>query len=664
MTSNYLKIILLVYFVFGIIYIVPIKLYSQNNKIDNLKNTVLTNEKDTTAVHNLIALSKAYLEDERIEKSLVFSEQALNLAKEIGFNKGIAIAYKQIGLAHYYSGNFLEVFDSWEQSLKTFETIYDTLGIANAISNIGSTHYSLGNNTKALEYYLRSLSISEKQNDPLLISTALVNIGGVYGEMEDYEIALNYFKQIEKYLPALDNSQILASYLMGIGEIYDRKENYTEALNFYNQALSINKSTSNYAHNLTRIGKVEFKIGKADIARYHLIEAYQTAKINNQKLDELETLIALGEIYQKNDFENAINTYNEAEQLANDLETTSQLRNIYEGLYQTYELKGDYKNAFSYQSKYLKQKDLVFNMDTDDKIRGLQFDFDLDKKQDEIRLLEKEAKINQLQGKRQKNMTYAFIIATILIFLLALGTYRRYRYMKKTNKIIQKETEKSEKLLLNILPEETALELKQNGKVQAKQFGSVSVMFTDFKEFTNISHNLSPEELVKSVDYYFSKFDTIIEKYGLEKIKTIGDAYMCAGGLPYPTKDHADKMIQAAFEINKFVGESKKMDHQDIKSFEMRIGINTGPVVAGVVGIKKFAYDIWGDTVNIASRMESASIPGKINISQSTYKLIKNQYDCTYRGEISVKNEEKMKMYFVNGTKALNPKLEVAKQKG
>lgn len=142
--------------------------------------------------------------------------------------------------------------------------------------------------------------------------------------------------------------------------------------------------------------------------------------------------------------------------------------------------------------------------------------------------------------------------------MLALGIYRRNRFINKTNQIIQKETDKSEELLFNILPAETALELKKNGKVQAKQFGSVSVMFTDFKEFTNISHNLSPEELVKSVDFYFSKFDEIIKKYDLEKIKTIGDAYMCAGGLPFPTTDHADKMIQAALEIAEFTEESKK----------------------------------------------------------------------------------------------------------
>ena len=205
-------------------------------------------------------------------------------------------------------------------------------------------------------------------------------------------------------------------------------------------------------------------------------------------------------------------------------------------------------------------------------------------------------------------------------------------------------------MLLNILPEQTAEELKDKGKVQAKRFDSVSVMFTDFKGFTAYSDKLSPEELVDSIDFYYSKFDDIIEKHGLEKIKTVGDAYMCAGGLPFPTPDHPVKMLEAALEIAEFVKESKKLDPDDMTRFDIRIGINTGPVVAGVVGNKKFAYDIWGDTVNIASRMESNSEPGKINISENTYQLIKDQFKCTYRGEIEAKNKGMMKMYFVDET--------------
>ena len=155
-----------------------------------------------------------------------------------------------------------------------------------------------------------------------------------------------------------------------------------------------------------------------------------------------------------------------------------------------------------------------------------------------------------------------------------------------------------------------------------------------------------------------------MEKYGLEKIKTIGDAYMCAGGLHDKTIDHAHSMVSAAFEIVEFVEATKKDVSTSDLTFDIRIGINTGPVVAGVVGTKKFAYDIWGDAVNVASRMESMSEPGRINISENTYALIKEDAECEYRGEIPVKNRGMMKMYFVNSIKTENINIETNMVKG
>ena len=222
---------------------------------------------------------------------------------------------------------------------------------------------------------------------------------------------------------------------------------------------------------------------------------------------------------------------------------------------------------------------------------------------------------------------------------------------------LSKEKSRSDLLLLNILPSRTAKELKEKGKVEARKFEAVTVMFTDFQAFTRHSQNLSPEKLVKSVDHFFSAFDKIIEKYGLEKIKTIGDAYMCTGGLISKGPMQPVKVINAAFEILDFVKKKSESENDDIAHFEVRIGINTGPVVGGVVGTKKFAYDIWGDTVNVAARMETNSQAGMINISENTYQLVKDQFECEYRGEIDVKNKGMMKMYFVlRSQKILNNK--------
>jgi len=642
--------------------IIPQMILGQNASIDSLKAIVQTGKQDTTKVVALNALSSELLQTEELDEAKAYADQAIDLADDLGFKKGKAYALKNKGLAEYYQSRYKEVLENWTQSLQTFETIQDTLGIANLASNLGAIYYSQGSHAKALDYYLKSLSFSEKLGDPVRISSALLNIGGLYSQMLDYDQALNYFKRVELYLPSLNELQIKSSYLMGIGEVYSKRGDHINALKYYTQALAINEDTPDYAHILTMIGKEERQMGNTQKAIDYFNLAYDRATESDLALDQVQTLLALGNTYRKTDVKKALKAYRDAENLAIELDTNEELRDIYEGMALSYQAIGDYKNAYTYQNKYLTIKDEIFNIETDDKIRGLQFDFDLEKKEDEIGLLEKEAEITQLLAKRQKYVIYGTILGLLLVFVLAVGSYKRYRYVKKTNKIIEEEKNRSENLLLNILPDETALELKQNGKVKAKKFESVTVMFTDFKGFTSYSQNLSPELLVKTVDYYFSKFDAIMEKYDLEKIKTIGDAYMCAGGLPFPTKDHPYKMVQAAFEIARVMEETKLNPPKDIVPFDVRIGINTGGIIAGVVGTRKFAYDIWGDTVNVAARMESLSEPGRVNVSQSTYLLIRDHYSCEHRGQIHVKNKGMMDMYFVNDSKE-KPLIQSTKEK-
>ncbi|MGB5203729.1 MAG: adenylate/guanylate cyclase domain-containing protein [Eudoraea sp.] len=634
---------------------------AQNNSIDSLKNILQTGQQDTARVAALNALSLEYIQLDELEQTKVYADQAITLANELGFKKGKAYALKNKGLAEFYQQKYKEVLENWTQSLQTFEGIQDTLGIANLASNLGVIYFTQGSHAKALDYYLKSLSYSEKLGDPVRISSALLNIGGLYSQMLDYDQALNYFKQVEHYLPILNELQIKYSYLMGIGEVYSNRDDHINALKYYTQALAINEDSPDYAHILTMIGKEERQMGNTQKAIDYFNLAYDRATESDLALDQVQTLLALGNTYRKTDVKKALKAYQDAETLAIELDTNEELRDIYEGMALSYQATGDYKNAYAYQNKYLTIKDEIFNIETDDKIRGLQFDFDLEKKEDEIGMLEREAQIADLQAKRQKYVIYGTVLGLLLVFVLAVGSYKRYRYVKKTNKIIEEEKNRSENLLLNILPDETALELKQFGKVKAKKFESVTVMFTDFKSFTSYSQNLSPELLVKTVDYYFSKFDTIMEKYGLEKIKTIGDAYMCAGGLPFPTEDHPYKMVQAAFEVAQVMEETKLKPPKDIVPFDVRIGINTGGIVAGVVGTKKFAYDIWGDTVNVAARMESLSEPGRVNVSQSTYLLIKDRYTCEHRGQIHVKNKGMMDMYFVNEKKD-EPSIKVKKE--
>ena len=212
-----------------------------------------------------------------------------------------------------------------------------------------------------------------------------------------------------------------------------------------------------------------------------------------------------------------------------------------------------------------------------------------------------------------------------------------------------KEREKANSLLLNILPVSVAQELKDSGTAKSRSYKQVTIMFTDFKGFTKIAERMPAEEVVSELDHCFRKFDRIALMHGLEKIKTIGDAYMCVGGLPNENETHAKDTAMAALKMLKFMDEWQSQKQVEGKpAWEIRIGIHTGHVVAGIVGSSKFSYDIWGDDVNTAARMESSGEPGKINISSATYQQIKDQFNCRHRGKIIAKNKGELDMYFID----------------
>jgi len=253
-----------------------------------------------------------------------------------------------------------------------------------------------------------------------------------------------------------------------------------------------------------------------------------------------------------------------------------------------------------------------------------------------------------LAKEKQRNI---LIVSGVFVIFLAVGLWSRLSHVRRSKAELQTEKDRSEKLLLNILPEEIAIELKEKGQAGSRDFEMVSVLFTDFKSFTETSSKMNAHELVREINIYFKAFDLIIEKYGIEKIKTIGDSYMAAGGLPIPSDDSVKNTVLAAIEMQNFIAECKTNSiKKGTVAFEMRAGINTGPVVAGIVGLKKFQYDIWGDTVNTASRMESNGEVFKVNISENTYQLIKNdtQFSFEYRGKISAKGKGEIDMYFVD----------------
>jgi len=254
-------------------------------------------------------------------------------------------------------------------------------------------------------------------------------------------------------------------------------------------------------------------------------------------------------------------------------------------------------------------------------------------------------------------------VVLVLMFILLIIRLRMYSFAKekyrleqtitkRTEELLQ-EKEKTERLLANILPERTVRELKDKGRASSMRFDMVTVLFSDIQGFTRIAEQLNPDKLVDELDRFFLIFDSIVGKYNIEKIKTIGDAYMCAGGIPQKNRSNPVEVVIAALEIQYQINELRtQANARGEEYWGLRIGIHTGPVIAGVIGSKKFTYDIWGDSVNIASRMESSGEVGKVNVSEDTYILIKQFFDCEYRGKMPVKYKGDIDMYFVKGFKA------------
>ncbi len=318
---------------------------------------------------------------------------------------------------------------------------------------------------------------------------------------------------------------------------------------------------------------------------------------------------------------------------------------------------GQYQEAYQFLWKSIELRDTIAKLDRYEAVVELEKKYEAEKKSNEIQTLKLKnlnTEVEKLKYKRNQN---SLLIGTlILLIVVGILAFNFVVIRKNRNLLAQKNTElsherkRSDDLLLNILPGEIAQELKQTGMAKAKQFEVASILFTDFIEFTQTTETLSTEALIEELNYCFMGFDNILEKYGLEKIKTIGDSYMAAGGLPVPFVAATKNTVMAAIEMQKFIGERRTAQIKIGKpSFEMRAGISTGPVVAGIVGVKKFQYDIWGDTVNTASRMETMGEANKVNISQSTYDLLKREPEFVFenRGYVEAKGKGEIAMYFV-----------------
>jgi class 3 adenylate cyclase len=633
--------------------------FAQQPKIDSLQQVISSAKEDTTKVKTLIELSKQFKSG---DTARIYLEQAKELAEKLKFPKGSALAYKNIGITYYGQGKKDLVLENWNKSLELYKSIKDSTGIANLMSNIGAVYMNEGDDVKAAEYYMTSLAIAEKINDKLRIATVLNNMGSVY----NHKPATKQ-KALENYLRSLPLSEELkdqnaiGTTSANIGEIYLEFGKNDSAVYFFNKSLEAHANTEKVAQALNDLGMANDSLKNYKKALiYHKMADSIGLKYGNVRYQIMAQLGIAHIYYKTGNIQNAEVAYKKAELQSKAAKQNFYLKQAYQGLAEIYGKKNDYQNAFNYQKLLTEIKDSLYNTITEENMKGVVFGYEIQKKQNEVNLYKKEKALADLEVNRQKFAKNALIAGLGLVSLIIFILFRDYLNKAKTNKLLDSQKAQIQTLLSNILPDEVAAELQRDGTATPKFYESASVLFTDFKSFTKHADHMTPQEVIAELNSCFIAFDDIMEKYNLEKIKTIGDAYMCAGGIPVPDTNHYWNMIKAAKDIQATIQmRNREREAKGLPPWEIRIGIHVGPIVAGVVGKKKYAYDIWGSTVNIASRMESNGEPGQINISSATYELIKDEYECTHRGKIYAKNVGDIDMYFLGDKiKKMEPKQE------
>jgi class 3 adenylate cyclase/tetratricopeptide (TPR) repeat protein len=625
--------------------------FAQDREIDSLSLLIEQSQPDTGKVNNLILMSGKYCRTDKA-KAINFAIEAQELAEKLNFNKGVAYSLKALGMAYYFQGEIPDALVYWQQSLQKFEEIGDQLGMSNMLNNLGAVYFVGGDDNKAVEYYIPSLKISEQIKDTLRIATALLNIGAVYfNKSETHDRALEYYKRALPLSLTLDDFDAIGTTNLNIGEIFYAKAQYDSALFYFERSLAAyrNSETGNVARALSNIGNVYAQKGAFTKAIQSQMESLDFATKSIDKLEMTYALIGLGNTYQlKKEYNKSIDYFLRAEKLSKELSADTELRDIYFGLSTSYKLLEDYKKALEYHLVFAEVNKRLYDHEMSSKINEQTLGHEIENQQGQIELMTKEKEIRELAMQQQKLIRNALIVFLILVMIITVGAIRNYLNKVKVNKILDKQKDEIEGLLLNILPARIANELQVNGHATPRSYKQVTVLFTDFKDFTKISSGMTPEDLVKELNIFFHAFDSIIEAHNLEKIKTIGDAYMCAGGIPKTNNTHPFDAIKAGLAMQEFMKtNNEKLIAEGKTPWNLRIGIHTGPVVAGVVGKKKYAYDIWGSAVNLASRMESNGEAGKVNISSTTYELVKEQFNCHHRGKISAKNVGEVDMYFI-----------------
>lgn len=528
------------------------------------------------------------------DEALAHLQHCLSIALELKDRKRESNTYSNRSNVYRSLGDLPQALAELQKSIRIDRELGNKEGLAGSYNNIGNLHTELGQLHKALENYSLGRTISEEIDSDKGRAQAFVNLGNTHMQLGALDTALQEFREGSRLYKQLGRKLELGIAFNNMGRTLGLLGDTQQAFAYLDSAHAL----------LSAVGSMR------QLARTHLNRG--------------NVLIALKRYAQ------AVRECEKGNSIAEGNALLLQRKECLQCLDRAYEGLGDHRRAYAAQKAFIAVNDSLTKLNNGKEFTRLEVTRAFQERMladslTNVRERYEDRLAYQGQIAREREQRNIFLFLGIGVLVLSAGLWNRLRFTRRSRAAIQREKDRSDELLHNILPVEVAAELKDKGSAEARHFDEVTILFTDFKGFTGIAEKLSPAALVAEIDACFKAFDTIMAKHHVEKIKTIGDAYMAAGGVPQPRAGSAADVVQAALDMQDFM-HRRQREREAIGApvFIMRVGIHTGSVVAGIVGLHKFQYDIWGDAVNTASRMESSGEPGRVNISAATYRLVKD----------------------------------------
>jgi adenylate cyclase len=600
---------------FLFLFTVVAEMYPQKHgkeKVDSVLNQLAIHKTDDTAkvtLYGTIAFEYYTIDP---KSGISYGEKGIALAEQLSYRKGLTLCLISTGVCYWATSNFPKALEVLLKALKIAEEDRDKTGIARASTNIGSIYADQESYAKALEYYFKALKISQELGDKRGIARKMGNIGTIYKEISppDHQKALEYYNKALQYYEEIGEKRGTAVTLENISWVYSDQGQYKQAIKLLNKALPI----------VEEIGESRWKM-----YYYGTIGETYYNMATDTSVKYRKTLSTLSHNEKEQDLNQALGYLIKAAETAREIKASKQLIGWYTDMSNAYRELGNWQSAYHYTTLSHALNDTVFTQEKNVKIANLEA-------RRETELKEKEIELQKTRLEKNNIQMIALAGALVGLAIIILLIYRSRR--------------KSEKLLRSMLPAKIARRLKKKEKPIADMFENAAVVFIDIVDFTGFAKDKDPHKVVEALTDFFRSMDELADKYGMEKIKTIGDCYMAVSGVPEPHSNSIENAARFALECRSRMRSYKTRDGESI---QVRIGIDAGQLVAGVIGEIRFSYDLWGDIVNTASRMEALGVAGEIQVTESVVKRLHGKFSTQERGELEVKGKGKMKTWLLTG---------------